>query len=316
MKEYEDERPTLGRRKKKNSSDEENSYLSRSARNYRSDDEFGGKKKELTKLSMKNGSLEDLSYKKPSLLDRRNKLNRSRSPSPTGFGRNRRARSRSPSPSRHPAEGREGLYHTPRSTGRLAPLRNTRGLSNDYDSDKEPWQRNKLPSHNKRFDDSDEDTPKMSRKKYGSRFSDEDDAPIRGRSRYDEDPPRVSLTRGRLSSSRGSDDEDDRGSMRSRGSRFSSRKGDDSDSDPPRVSFSSSGFRGKQPSPRPSSPSIGGSSLARRDPFASNYGSELNPLPKRGLAPLAPIAPLQPLSQGLFTQHYFKFEISGHLMLG
>ena len=295
----EDDQPRLSRRKNRLSDDELNKNGSRSARNYRSDDEVN-KKNGLTKLSFRR-SLEDLSVKRSPILNRR--FNRSRSPSPdllsskrnfSSLG-DRKSRSRSPSP---PSR----LHGSTRTTpGKLAPLRNHRSLQNDYDSDKEPWQRNRLGRTSNRFDDSDDEWTPRSRNKYSSRYNDSEE---------DEDvqPRRQAMGRNRFRSSRDSDDDEEDGRYRSslgRGDRFGAKgkkTGDDSDSDPARVSFASDPFGRKGRSPRPSSPTVPSrlSPIKSRDPLSSNY--ELAPLPRRNLAPLAPIAPLEPISKtGLFT---------------
>ena len=299
-----DDRPHLSRRRNRFSDEEINKAGSRSARNYRSDDETN-KKSGLAKLSFRR-SLEDLSVKRSPMLNRR--TNRSRSPSPDLISskrnfsslNSRKSRSRSPSP---PSRfgGRDSLYNNQRTVapGKLAPLRNHRTLQNDYDSDKEPWQRNKLRNSN-RYDDSDEERTPRSRSKYSPRNNDSDE----------EYPSRRTTTgKSRLRSSRDSDDDDDNDdryrSSKGRGDRIGSKgrkTGDDSDSEPTRVTFLSDPFSKKRRSPRPSSPTVPSSLSPRksRDPLSSNY--ELAPLPRRGLAPLAPIAPLEPISKtGLFT---------------
>ena len=249
------------------------------------------------------------------MLNRRN--NRSRSPSPDLISskrnfsslNNRKSRSRSPSP---PSRfgGRDALYNNLRTAapGKLAPLRNHRALQNDYDSDKEPWQKNKLRSSN-RYDDSDEERTPRSRSKYSSRNNDsDDDFPSR----------RTTTGRSRLRSSRDSDDDDDDDdrfrSSYGRSDRYrskGSKTGDDSDSEPSRVTFSSDPFAKKGRSPRPSSPTVP-SSLSSprksRNPLSSNY--ELAPLPRRGLAPLAPIAPLEPIKAGLFTFYHIVCKVT------
>ncbi len=313
-----DNRPSLNRRKNRFADDELNKSGNKSSRSYRSDDD-SSKKGGLAKLSFRR-SMEDISTKRSPMLNRRN--NRSRTPSPDLYTdrknfnslSGRKSRSRSPSP---PSRfgGRDSLNRS----GKLAPLRNQRGMSNDYDSDKEPWHRNKLRSSGgyKRFDDSDDErTPRGSRRKVSPRDRDNSDE-------ENKFPKRLTGSKTRFKSgSRDSDDEDD--TYRNRSARGSGRYGrkDDSDSDnnaPPRVSFTtadplSSARSNKGRSPRSSSPPIptlrNGRSSSPPVPALRNArsssppvpalrnardsGYELGPLSRRNLAPLAPIEPSAP----------------------